>query len=64
MGQKELKVAFLLALRSLQRGSRSSAILRLDRVLATVRTEEGPESGGKTRRGEDGETRRRGILRW
>jgi putative ABC transport system permease protein len=27
MGQKELKVAFLLALRSLQRGSRSSAIL-------------------------------------
>ncbi|MDD1692773.1 MAG: hypothetical protein LUQ05_06270 [Methanoregula sp.] len=27
MGQKELKVAFLLALRSLQRGSRSSTIL-------------------------------------
>jgi putative ABC transport system permease protein len=29
MGQKELKVAFLLALRSLQRGSRSSAILTI-----------------------------------
>jgi putative ABC transport system permease protein len=29
MGQKELKVAFLLALRSLQRGSRSSTILTI-----------------------------------
>ena len=29
MGKKELKVAFLLALRSLQRGSRSSVILTI-----------------------------------
>ena len=29
MGQKELKVAFLLALRSLQRGSRTSVLLTI-----------------------------------